>query len=112
MLIAYDSSHWIHFVIYALVAVIPVVAWRKRANIMFSLAMPVLGATSELLQALIPGIVGRSQYGIADLFGVAAGILLGANIRMTYSSAKGAFTEDNRMLGTMSSRTKSHASED
>jgi hypothetical protein len=41
-----------------------------------------LGFSSEFLRVLIPGLVERPQNALADLFGVAAGVLLGLNIRM------------------------------
>jgi uncharacterized membrane protein YedE/YeeE len=85
---AYDSNRWVHFLVYATVAVIPVVAWRRRTSVLFSLVIVALGIALELLQTHIPGLIGRPQNAFADMFGVGAGILLGLNIRMMRNSAK------------------------
>ena len=85
---AYDANRWIHFLIYATVAAIPVVAWRHRTSVLFSLVIVALGIALELLHAHIPGLIGRPQNAFADMFGAGAGILLGLNIRMMRNSAK------------------------
>jgi zinc transporter ZupT len=59
-----------------------------------------LGTVLESLQAFVPGLFARPQILLADLFGVAAGILLGLNIRVMFNSAK---SPDN--LGTAPSRS-------
>ena len=86
--IAFNANRWVHFVVYTTVAVIPVVAWRRRTSVLFSLAIVVVGIPIELLQAHMPGLIGRPQNVFADMFGFGAGILLGLNIRMMRTSAK------------------------
>jgi hypothetical protein len=86
--VAYSANRWIHFLVYATVTAIPVFAWRRRSSVLFSLIIVVLGFTFELLQAHIPGLIGRPQNAFADMFGFGAGILLGLNIRMMRTSAK------------------------
>jgi len=86
--VACDANRWVHFVVYATVAVIPVVAWWRRTSVLFSLAIVVLGIPIELLQAHMPGLIGRPQNVFADMFGFGAGILLGLNIRMMRTSVK------------------------
>jgi VanZ family protein len=85
---AYDSSRWAHFFAYVLVAAIPVAAWRYRRDVAFCLIPVILSIAFESLQTHIPGSVIRMQNISADLFGTAAGILLGLNIRMMRNSAK------------------------
>jgi hypothetical protein len=85
---AYDSSRWAHFLAYVLVAAIPVAAWRYRRDVAFCLVPVMMSIALESLQAHIPGSVVRTQNISADLFGTAAGILLGLNIRVMRNSAK------------------------
>lgn len=86
----YDANRWVHFLVYAIVIAIPVAAWKRRTSVLLSLVTTVLCISIEFLQVHIPGLIAHPQYALADLFGAAAGILLGSNIRMLYSSAKGA----------------------
>ena len=81
-------NRWVHFLAYAAVAAIPVGAWRRRSTILFSLVIVMLGTALESLQAFIPGLIARPQILLADLFGVAAGVLLGLNVRVMFNSAK------------------------
>ncbi len=84
----YDSSRWAHFLAYVLVAAIPVVAWKYRRDVAFCLVPVVMNIAFESLLAHLPGSVVRAQNISADLFGTAAGILLGLNIRVMRNSAK------------------------
>ena len=52
-----------------------------------SFAIAVLGIAFELLHAFIQGRAVSLQNVLADLFGVACGILLGMNIRVMRKSA-------------------------
>jgi len=84
----FDSNRWVHFLAYALAASIPVAAWKRRKNILLSL-IPVLMSTAlEAVQAAISEPIVRTQNVPADLFGIAAGILLGLNIRTMHKTAK------------------------
>jgi hypothetical protein len=77
-----DSNRWVHFLMYLAIATIPVGRWSWRTALLFAAAFAALGFGGEYLRALVPDLVGRPQNALADLFGVAAGILLGLNIRM------------------------------
>lgn len=81
-------NRWVHFLAYGAVASIPVAAWRRRGTILFSLFIVMLGTVLESLQAFVPGLTARTRILLADLFGVAAGILLGLNVRVMFNSAK------------------------
>ena len=87
-LAAYDSRRWAHFLAYASVASIPVAAWKRKASILLSLIPPIISIFLELRQAYIPGPMIHAQNVPADLFGIAAGVLLGLNIRVMRNSAK------------------------
>jgi hypothetical protein len=82
IIVSSSLNRWVHFLVYALVAAIPVAAWRQRTNQLFSLVFLMLGIAIELLPAFLRGHVVHSQNAHADLFGVGAGILLGLNLRV------------------------------
>jgi len=84
----YYSDRWVHFVAYASAATVPVAVGRYRKKILLSF-VPV--AVSIVFEAFRAGTLGphmRTQNVPADLFGLAAGILLGLNIRVMRNSAK------------------------
>lgn len=83
----YDSNRWIHFIVYAVIVALPVGTWRRRKAILLSFVPPIMSIILESLQAGIPLPVLQTQTIPADLFGVAAGILLGLNIRTMRKSA-------------------------
>ena len=87
-LAAYDSNRWAHFLAYVSVATIPVAAWKSRTSILFSLIPALVSIALELWQSHMPGPMVRTQNVPADLFGIAAGVLLGLNIRMMRNSEK------------------------
>ena len=90
---ALDSSRWAHFLSYALLAAIPVAAWRYRRDVAFCLVPVVMSVALESFQAHTPGPILHIQNVSADIFGVAAGILLGLNLRIMRDSAN---SFDNR----------------
>jgi hypothetical protein len=83
---AYDSNRWVHFLEYAMIAAIPVGAWGRRTDVAISFIPVFLCIVFEVLHMHIPGPIARTSNISADLFGVAAGILLGMNIRLIRSS--------------------------
>ena len=84
----YNSSRWVHFLTFASAAAIPVSAWKHRKNILFSFIPLLVSIALEALRAGMPGPIFRTQNVPADLFGIAAGFLLGLNIRTMHNSAK------------------------
>jgi putative effector of murein hydrolase len=84
----YDSSRWIHFLVYAMVVALPVGTWQRRESIFLSFVPPILSIVLEALQAGFPLSLLRTQTVPADLFGIAAGILLGLNIRTIRNAAR------------------------
>jgi putative effector of murein hydrolase len=84
----YDSSRWIHFLVYAVVVALPVGTWHRRESVFLSFVPPILSIVLEALQAGFPLSLLRTQTIPADLFGLAAGILLGLNIRTIRNAAR------------------------
>ena len=84
----YDSSRWIHFLVYAAVVALPVGTWQRRESVFLSFVPPILSIVLEALQAGFPLSLLRTQTVPADLFGIAAGILLGLNIRTIRNAAR------------------------
>ena len=87
-LTAYDSNRWAHFLAYGAVATIPVAAWKRKASILLSLSPAIISIVLGSWQAHNPGLMVRTQNVPADLFGIAAGVLLGLNIRVMRNSEK------------------------
>ena len=85
---AYDSNRWVHFFAYASVAAIPIAAWKRRIGMVYSLLPLLLSVAIASSHVYFPGPRVRIENVPADIFGIAAGILLGLNIRMMRSSAK------------------------
>jgi putative effector of murein hydrolase len=81
-IIPYASNHWFHFVMYAAIVAIPVTMWKRKYRFMLSLVAVLVVIALGSLQTFIPGHANRSQNAMPDLFGVAAGVLLGLNLRM------------------------------
>lgn len=79
---AWVSNHWFHFVFYAVLVAIPVTIWKKKYRFMLSLVAIFVVIAAGALQAFRPGRWNSSQNALPDLFGVAAGVLLGLNLRM------------------------------
>lgn len=80
--ISFGSSRWGHFLVYLVIAVVPIIYWRLRVGILVCFAIAFLGFSTEMLRGLTPSLIGRPENALADIFGVTAGILLGINIRM------------------------------
>ena len=86
--VEYDSNRWLRFLAYASIVAIPVSAWKTRTAIAISLLPALIGMALEVWQSNIPGLLGRPENVTPDLFGIAAGVLFGLNIRMMRKSAK------------------------
>ncbi len=84
----YESNRWVDFLSYTLIVAIPVAAWTRRRDMLFSLVPIIVGVVFEFLQAHSPEPLVRTQDISADSFGIAAGILLGLNIRVMLSSKR------------------------
>jgi 4-amino-4-deoxy-L-arabinose transferase-like glycosyltransferase len=78
----YNYNRWLHFIAYATIAAIPVVAWRRWSIVLASVVAALLVVALGSLQTFLPNHMDRPQPALPDLFGIAAGILLGLNLRM------------------------------
>jgi hypothetical protein len=76
-----DSNRWAHFLAYALVVTLPFSGWRHWKSLLLSFIPVFMCIALETLQAKVTGSTARAYNVPADLFGVAAGVLLGLNIR-------------------------------
>jgi hypothetical protein len=85
--VQYDSNRWLRFLVYASISAIPVSSWKSRITLVTSLLIPVLGMCIELWQTHVQASSGLSMNITPDLFGVAAGVLFGMNIRVMRKSA-------------------------
>lgn len=86
--VEYDSNRWLRFLAYASIVAIPVSSWRTRTAIAISVVPALAGMALEMWQAHVPGLFERPANVTPDLFGFAAGILFGLNIRVMRKSAK------------------------
>lgn len=98
VLSAYYASDWTRFLVYAAAASIPCAAWRTKRRMLYSLLVVILSIVSEVLRALVLGPSVHPELIPADLFGIAAGVLLGLNLRHMSASAgsDAALTESQR----------------
>jgi hypothetical protein len=88
LIAAFDSSRWVHFVVYTAVVAIPFAVWKSRRNVLLSLIPVFVTYALEYVQSCVYGPYVRHRNLSADLFGIAAGILLGLNLRVMRSSAR------------------------
>jgi hypothetical protein len=86
--VEYDSNRWLRFLAYASIVAIPVSSWRTRVGIASSLIPALIGMVFELWPVHVAGHMGRPENVTPDLFGFAAGILFGLNIRVMRKSVK------------------------
>jgi hypothetical protein len=84
----YDSNRWLRFLAYSSIIAIPVSSWRTRTAIAISFLPAFIGMALEMWQAHVHGLVGRPNNVTPDLFGFAAGVLFGLNIRVMRKSTK------------------------
>ena len=97
----HDLNRWVHFLAYGTMVAVPFIVWRSRTDIWLPLILVATGIALEFLQRLIPGSNVQVQNALADLFGVAAGILLGLNLRAMRASPRPANKLDsNRSRST------------
>jgi VanZ family protein len=74
------SSSWAHFLVYLGVSVLPLLAWPRKTGLMISLGVAVISVGVEILRGLFIYRSVQVEDIVVNLFGVAAGILLGWNI--------------------------------
>ena len=82
------TSNWLHFLVYALVATLPMLAWKSRSALAVSLGVALLSVALQVLHGFTSGRVTDSHITVVNLLGVTSGILLGLNIRALQSQPK------------------------
>lgn len=82
------TSNWLHFLVYALVATLPMLAWKSRSGLAVSLGVALLSVALQVLHGFTSGRVTDSHITVVNLLGVTSGILLGLNIRVLQSQPK------------------------
>ena len=87
VIVPYCPNRWVHFLVYAAVTSIPCAAWRTKRGVLCSLS--VIGFS--VVCGFFLAIACRQENGLenvfSDLFGIAAGVLLGLNLRLMGGSA-------------------------
>ena len=83
-----DSSRWFHFMIYSIAATIPLLILKKVRYVIASFVPLAIAMATEAFRFDVPSTTLRSQTVPADLFGIAAGVLLGLNLCTLRSSAR------------------------
>ena len=84
----YDSNRWFHFLAYASVVAIPVTVSRRGTSLLFTFIPVIVCIAIESSQSSSSWTMVHTQMIPADLFGVAAGILLGLNLRTMRGSTQ------------------------
>jgi hypothetical protein len=77
---AYFNGHWVHFLAYAVVSFLPLLAWRRNQAFVVSMGMAALGTGLEIVRSLVEARPPDIQCIVINALGIAAGILLGLNI--------------------------------
>lgn len=81
-----DLNRWIHFLAYGAIVILTFVAWKSRIGALLVLLVTALGLGFELSPVSGSGPSTNRDTALADLFGIASGILLELNIRLLRSS--------------------------
>jgi len=85
------ANRWLHFLVYAAATSIPCALWRTKGAVIFSLAIVCCSVMSGTAIAIWSWYGVRAESTVSDFFGIAAGLLLGVNLRVAWNaSEKGA----------------------
>jgi hypothetical protein len=76
----YFNGHWVHFLAYAAVSFLPLLAWRRNTGVVLCAGMAVIGTGLEIASAIVQGRSPDIQYIVINALGIVAGMLLGLNI--------------------------------
>jgi hypothetical protein len=74
------NSNWVHFLVYLVIAALPVLAWTFRVGIVISFGVALFSVVSQFLHGFVSGRVIDSHSAVINLLGTASGVLLGLNI--------------------------------
>jgi hypothetical protein len=80
LLWGYFDRHWVHFLAYAAVSILPLLAWQRRPALVLSLGVAGLSAMLEIIHGIVTDKSASLEGIVVNLLGVIAGALLGLNI--------------------------------
>jgi hypothetical protein len=86
LLTSFSANRWLHFLVYAAVVSIPCAFGRTKGAVVFSLAIIGCCVMSGAALALWNWQGVRAESTISDFFGIAAGVLLGVNLRHSWNA--------------------------
>ena len=81
------ANRWLHFLVYAAVTSIPCAVWRTKSAVVFSLAIVGCSVMSGTGVAMWNWHGVRVESTVSDFFGIAAGVLLGLNLRLSRNAS-------------------------
>jgi hypothetical protein len=81
------ANRWLHFLVYAAVTSIPCAVWRGKGAVVFSLAIVACCVMSGAAIAIGNWHGVRAESSVSDFFGIAAGVLLGMNLRLSRNAS-------------------------
>ena len=81
----YIDSGWAHFFAYMAAAALPLLTWKRRTGLAVALGVAILSVLFQILRGLVAGSVVDFDATVINLFGIAAGILLGLNLVTHFS---------------------------
>lgn len=90
------ANRWLHFLAYAAVTSVPCAIWRTKGTIVFSLAIVGCCVMSGTAVAIWNWHGVRLESTVSDFFGIAAGVLLGVNLRLARNASVKSMAEDAR----------------
>ena len=74
------DSGWAHFLVFAVAATIPLLAWMRRTALTLDLGIAILSVGLQLLRGFAANRPMDSAAMVINVLGIAAGILIGLNL--------------------------------
>ncbi len=87
LFVSFSANRWVHFLVYAAVTSIPCAIVRTKTTLVFSLGIVGCCAIGGIAMAVLNWNGVRAESTISDLFGIAAGALLGVNLRLSWNTS-------------------------
>jgi len=83
----YVDGDWVHFIVYLMVAALPMLVWKVRRGIGISIGLAAVSVLLQVVHGQISAQTTDAHSIVVNLLGIAAGILLGLNLRAIRSRA-------------------------
>jgi len=93
---SFPANRWLHFLVYVAVTSIPCAIWRTKGAVVFSLAIIGCCVMSGTAVAIWNWYGVRAESTVSDFFGIAAGVLLGVNLRLSRNASGKGMAADAR----------------